>query len=53
MKYYVTRYHRTNMSTIFWLSLGALQVIFEDGSQILVNGATGGDNVMTFMNKYR
>lgn len=49
MKCYVTRYHRTSNSTIFWLSVGALQVVFEDGSQILVNE----NGVLTYMNKFR
>lgn len=49
MKCYVTRYHRTNKSTIFWLSVNAIQVVFEDSSQILVNG----NGVITYINKYR
>lgn len=49
MKCYVTRYHRTNKSTIFWLSLNAIQVVFEDSSQILVNS----NGVITYVNKYK
>lgn len=48
MKCYVTRYHRANKSTIFWLSVGAIQVVFEDGSQMLVNG----NGVISYVNKY-
>ena len=28
MKCFIRRYHRTNKSTIFWLSTDAMQVIF-------------------------
>lgn len=49
MKCYVTRYHRTNKCTIFWLSVGAIQVVFEDSSQILLNG----NGVLCYVNKYR
>lgn len=52
MKCYVTRYHRTSNSTIFWLSIGAMQVIYEDGSQILLNGTGNGEAVVTYINKY-
>jgi hypothetical protein len=47
MKCFVRRYHRTNKSTIFWLSTDAMQVIFEDGSHILINK----NEVGTFLSK--
>lgn len=49
MKCFITRYHRTNKSIIFWLSVGAIQVVFEDGSEVRVNG----NGVISYVSKFR
>lgn len=48
MKFYVTRYHITNKSLIFWFNVAAYQVIFQDGSQMLFSQ----NKVVTYVNKF-
>lgn len=48
LKFYVSRYHRTNKGIIFWFNIGAMQMIFQDGSQVLVSE----HKVFTYINKY-
>jgi hypothetical protein len=52
MKCYVTRYHRTNKCTIFWFNISAIQIIFADSSEVLINGNKG-HSVITYVNKFR
>lgn len=51
MKCFVIRYHRTSKCTMFWFSINAIQIIFADGSQILINGHPD-QGVITYVNKY-
>ena len=48
MKFYVTRYHITNKSVIFWFNVPAYQVMFEDGSELLFSE----NRVITYVNKF-